>query len=135
MGITDIPKLAIWTGIAVFVLFLIYLGYSYIKYNFMKPYERYFVADCYFSNNNSLVVITAKADIYEINITNLYHSDYCFIKKLSKDSMDACKINNTLENGKAIVKIVYSYGNNTYSAIVECKVEEKKGLLSWLFGK
>jgi len=135
MEITNIPKFVIWTGIAIFVLFLIYLGYSYVQYSVMKPYEKYFTANCYFSNNNSLVIITAKTDIYNVNITNLYYSDYCFIKQLNKDSMDACKIENRVENGKSIVKIVFSHNNSTYSAIVECKVEEKKGLLSWLLGK
>jgi len=135
MDITNIPKFVIWTGIAVFVLFLIYLGYSYIQYSIMKPYEKYFTADCYFSNNSSLVIITAKADIYDINITNLYYSDYCYIKQLNKDSMDACKIENNIEDGKSIVKIIFSYENTTYSAIVDCKIEGERGLLSWLLGR
>jgi len=132
MEITNIPKFVIWTGIAIFILFLIYLGYFYIQYSVMKPYEKYFTANCYFSNNSSLIIITAKTDLYNINITNLYYSDYCFIKQLSKDSMDACKIENRVEDGRSIVKIVFSSNNNTYSAIVECKFEEKRGLLGLL---
>jgi len=131
MEITNIPKLIIWTGIAVFVLFLIYSGYDYIRYIFMKPYEKYFVAACFYGYNNSLIIITAKKDIYNINITNLQYSDYCFIEKLNKDSTDACKIKNIPEDGKVVVKIIYSYENDTYSTIIECK-EEKKGIIGWL---
>jgi len=135
MDITNIPRFVIWTGIAIFVLFLIYLGYLYVQYSVMKPYEKYFTADCYSNDNTSLIIITAKTNIHDLNITNLYYSDYCYIKQLNKDSMDACKIENKIEDGKSIVKIVFSHENTTYSAVINCRVEEKKGLLSWLLGK
>ncbi|RIB35259.1 MAG: hypothetical protein BXU00_01870 [Candidatus Nanoclepta minutus] len=135
IDITKIPRLVIWVGISIFVIFLIYLGYNFLQYNVMKPYERYFVADCYYNDNSSLIIITAKRDISNVNITDLDYSSYCFIKQLSKDSMDACRISNREEGGKVLVKVTFSSDNFTYSAIVPCRVEEKKGLLSWLLGK
>ncbi len=135
MDLTKIPKFLIWFGIAVFVLFLLYIGYSIIQYKIMKPYERYFVSDCYYSNGSSLIIITAKTDLSNINVTNIDMSDFCLIKKLNKDSMEACKIKNEEIDGKVLVKVIFTYDNTTYSAIVPCKIEEKKGLLSWLLGK
>ncbi|MEM4511518.1 MAG: hypothetical protein QXD25_01770 [Nanopusillaceae archaeon] len=135
MDITKIPKFLIWITIFVFIVFVSYLGYNLLAYKFSKPYERYLFVDCFYSNETSIIILTAKDNVKNIVIYDINLQNKCEIKNLYKDSMDVCKINNVKTGGKVFVKINFEVDNKTYSAVSGCKIEERKSILDWLFSK
>ncbi|MEM0379587.1 MAG: hypothetical protein QW038_00675 [Nanopusillaceae archaeon] len=135
MDITKFPKFLIWISIFIFIVFVLYFGYTLLAYRFSKPYEKYLFVDCFYSNGTSTVIFTAKDNIKNIAVYDINLQNKCEIKILYKDSMDLCKINNVKEGEKVFIKINFEVNNKTYSAVSECKIEEKKSLLNWLFGK
>lgn len=135
MDITKIPKFLIWIAIFVFSVFVLYLGYNLLAYKFSKPYERYLFVDCFYSNETSIIILTAKDNIKNIVIYDINLQNKCEITNLYKDSMDVCKISNVKTGGKVFVKINFEVNNKTYSAVSECKIEERKSILDWLFSK
>ncbi|MEM1804849.1 MAG: hypothetical protein QXI77_02540 [Nanopusillaceae archaeon] len=135
MDITKIPKFLIWITIFVFIVFVLYLGYNLLAYKFSKPYERYLFVDCFYSNETSIIILTAKDNVKNIVIYDINLQNKCEIKNLYKDSMDVCKINNVKMGEKVFVKINFEVDNKTYSAVSGCKIEERKSILDWLFSK
>ncbi|MEM4818828.1 MAG: hypothetical protein QXT85_01200 [Nanopusillaceae archaeon] len=135
MDITKIPKFLIWIAIFVFSVFVLYLGYNLLAYRFSKPYEKYIFVDCFYSNETSIVILTAKDNVKNIVIYDINLQNKCEIANLYKDSMDVCKISNVKTGGKVFVKINFEVNNKTYSAVSECKIEERKSILDWLFSK
>lgn len=135
MDITKIPKFLIWIAIFVFSVFVLYLGYNLLAYRFSKPYEKYIFVDCFYSNETSIVILTAKDNVKNIVIYDINLQNKCEITNLYKDSMDVCKISNVKTGGKVFVKINFEVNNKTYSAVSECKIEERKSILDWLFSK
>ncbi|MEM1895688.1 MAG: hypothetical protein QXR54_00675 [Nanopusillaceae archaeon] len=135
MDITKIPKFLIWIAIFVFSVFVLYLLYNFLAYRFSKPYEKYIFVDCFYSNETSIVILTAKDNVKNIVIYDINLQNKCEIANLYKDSMDVCKISNVKTGGKVFVKINFEVNNKTYSAVSECKIEERKSILDWLFSK
>jgi len=106
--------------------FLFYLSYLVISYKFFKPYQKFLEIDCTFSNNLSIVVLTAKQNIKNITVSDVDFKNKCAINYLSKDSMDICKIKNEKLGNKVFIRVVFNANNETYTAIKECKVESKR---------
>jgi len=128
MDLSKIPKFVIWGAIAVFIVSILITLYSIISYKITKPYQNYFEVECVYSNETSIIILTAKKDIDNITIHDFEKTNYCNIENLKSGSMDACKIQNKLIGNQALVRIYYSFDNESYSAIITCKISERKSI-------
>jgi len=128
MDLSKIPKFIIWVAIAAFVVGILITLYSILSYKIAKPYQNHFEVECIYSNETSIIILTAKKDIDNITIYDFEKTNYCNIENLKSDSMDACKIQNKLIDNQALVRIYYSLDNESYSAIVPCKISERKSI-------
>lgn len=133
MDLTKIPKFIIWIAIAVFVILVLSLIYVYYITSFIQPYQKYFNANCIYSNGESVVILTAKQNLYNVNISSFNNLYSCSIGNILSGSMNGCVLNNTLVANSAYVKVYYNVNNQSYEAIIGCQIKSSS-ILSKLFG-
>ncbi|MGB9674950.1 MAG: hypothetical protein ACPLX8_02330 [Nanopusillaceae archaeon] len=130
--LTRIPRAILWFAIAIFVIVVLYLIYSYYITSYLPPYLKYFSYSCQFNKNESIVIITAKENIHNVTVYNFFGTSVCYIGDIGQGSMDGCVVENSLVAGEALVKVYYtSDSGKTYVAVLTCSVPSS-GLLSWI---
>ncbi|BFI73109.1 hypothetical protein YN1_0960 [Nanoarchaeota archaeon] len=133
MDISKIPKFVIWTAIAVFVVSILFLLYSYYITSYLPPYLKYFSYSCDYSNGQSVIILTAKENIYNVTVYNFNQNQNCYLGSILSTSMNACEINNSIIAGEVFVRIYYNINNQTYQAVVPCSIKSTNSILSLFF--
>jgi hypothetical protein len=133
MDISKIPRFAIWVGVAIFILVVLYAVYTYYVTSYLPPYLKYFTYSCQHANGESLIIITAKQNLENVVVYNFYKNSTCDLGNINYGSMNGCSVNNNIIVGNAYVRVYYTVNGNQYEAILPCKiVESGGGILSGL---
>jgi hypothetical protein len=132
MDISKIPRFAIWVGVAIFILVVLYAVYTYYVTSYLPPYLKYFTYSCQYANGESLIIITAKQNLENVVVYNFYKNSTCDLGNINYGSMNGCSVNNNIIVGNAYVRVHYTVNGNHYEAILPCKIVEGGGMLSGL---
>lgn len=133
MDLSKIPKFIIWTAIAVFIVVILYLVYFYYITSLFAPYQKYFNANCVYSNGQSVIIITAKQSLYNVTVSSFDNNYTCYIGNITSGSMGGCELNNTVVANAVYVRIYYDINNQSYQEIINCQIKSSS-LLNKLFG-
>ena len=133
MDVSKIPKFVIWTAIAIFIVSILFMIYSYYITSYLPPYLKYFSYTCDYFNGQSVIILTAKENVYNVTVYNFNQNQNCYLGNIPSTSMNACEINNSIIAGEVFVRIYYTVNNETYQAIVPCNIKSANSILSLFF--
>jgi hypothetical protein len=133
MDLSKIPKFVLWVAIAIFVIVILSALYLYYVTSYFPPYLKYFSYNCKYSNGVSVVILTAKQDIYNVTIYNFNKNESCNLGNIYANSMGACELNNSIIAGEVLVRIYYNINNQTYEAVVPCSIKSYNSIFSLFF--
>jgi hypothetical protein len=133
MDLSKIPKFVLWIIIVIFVIAILSAFYLYYITSYFPPYLKYFSYNCKYSNGLSVIILTAKQDLYNVTVYNFNQNENCNLGNIYTNSMSACELNNSITAGEVLVIIYYNVSNQTYQAVVPCSIQSSNSIFSLFF--
>ncbi|BBL45685.1 hypothetical protein MJ1_0532 [Nanobdella aerobiophila] len=132
MDINKIPKTIMLSAIAVFVILVLFIIYYYYVLSYIPPYLKYMSPNCQYADNQSVVIVTAKSNLYNVTVYNFLNTSSCSIGNILSGSMGGCQLNNSPIDSESLVRILYSVNQEQYQVIISCKQINQNSIVSYL---